>query len=128
MDSCLCLRGKIFSGNGEGEKFITLPWVRKQIVEKIGFDPYPGTLNIKLENDIKLRTLNKAKAIEISPETGFYRGICFKACFMDKVECAIVIPEIANYPKNILEVIAPINLKENLLLKNGNTVKIKITL
>jgi riboflavin kinase len=44
------------------------------------------------------------------------------------MECAIVIPEIADYPEDVLEVIAPINLRDKLSLKNGDTVQIKITL
>lgn len=125
----LCLRGKVFSGKSEGEKFIELPWVREQIAKKIGFVPYPGTLNIKLEeNSAKPKLLKKAKAVEISPVAGFCRGKCFKAYLMDNLECAIVIPEIADYPEDVLEVIAPINLREKLSLKNGDTVEIKITL
>jgi riboflavin kinase len=125
----LYLRGKVFSGKGEGEKFIRLPWVKEQIAKKIGFVPYSGTLNIKLEeNSAKLNLLKKTRALEISPAAGFCRGKCFKAHLTDNVECAIVIPEIADYPEDVLEVIAPINLRDKLSLKNGDTVEIKITL
>lgn len=125
----LCLRGKVFSGKSEGEKFIRLPWVKEQITKKIGFAPYPGTLNIKLdENSTKLKLLKNAKTVEISPVAGFCRGKCFKAYLIDNVECAIVIPEIADYPEDVLEIIAPINLRDKLSLKNGDTVEIKITL
>ena len=125
----LYLRGKVFSGKNEGEKFIRLPWVREQIAKKIGFVPYPGTLNIKFEeNSVKPKLLKKTNSVEISPVDGFCRGKCFKAHLADNVECAIVIPEIADYPEDILEIIAPINLREKLSLKNGDTVEIKITL
>ena len=126
----LVVKGKVFSGSGEGAKFIELPWVRKQIAEKLGFIPYLGTLNIKLAKDgVKVKKLlEKAKSIEVSPVNGFCRGRCFKAYLMDNVECAIVIPEIAGYPEDVLEVIAPINLRERFLLKNGDVVKVKITL
>jgi riboflavin kinase len=125
----LCFKGKVFSGKGEGEKIIRLPWVREQIAKKLDFIPHPGTLNIKLEeNSAKPKLLKKAKAVEISPITGFCRGKCFKAYLMDDVECAIVIPQIAGYPEDVLEVIAAINLREKLSLKNGDTVEIKITL
>ena len=42
------LNGAIFSGGGNGKKFLELPWVKQQIREKLGFTPYPGTLNVKL--------------------------------------------------------------------------------
>ena len=124
----LRIKGIVFSGKGEGAKFIELPWVKKQITEKLGFAPYHGTLNIELtkEEFEKRALLEKAQAIEISPAKGFSRGRCFKANLMDKLECAIVIPEIPNYPENLIEVIAPTNLREKLQLRDGDSVEVKI--
>jgi riboflavin kinase len=123
----LLVKGKVFSGSGESARFIEIPWVRKQIAEKLGFIPYPGTLNIKLAEGIaNSKLLKKAKAIEILPTEGFCRGRCFNACFMDTLKCAIVIPEVENYPENILEVIAAINLREKFKLKDGDIVDVKI--
>jgi CTP-dependent riboflavin kinase len=70
------------------------------------------------------KLLKKAKAIEIAK--GFRRGRCFNACFMDTLKCAIVIPEVENYPENILEVVASINLRQKFKLKDGDTVDVKI--
>ena len=126
----LCIKGIVFSGKGEGARFIELPWVKRQIVEKLGFTPYGGTLNIELtkEEFEKRALLEKAEAIEISPVKGFNRGRCFKANLMDKLECAIVIPEIPNYPEDVIEVIAPTNLREKLKLKDGDYVEVEILL
>ena len=124
----LCIKGIIFSGKGEGARFIELPWVKRQIVEKLGFTPYRGTLNIELtKEEIENRALlEKAQTIVISPVKGFSRGKCFKANLMDKLECAIVIPEIPNYPENVIEVISPTNLREKLQLRDGDSVEVKI--
>jgi len=123
----LCVKGKVSSGSGEGVKFIEIPWVRKQILEKLGFVPHPGTLNIKLtEGIVKFKMLKKAKTIEILPAKGFCRGKCFNAYFINNLKCAIVIPEVENYPENIIEVIAPINLREKFNLKDGDVVDVKI--
>jgi riboflavin kinase len=124
-------RGKIFSGSGEGAKFVSLPWVKAQIIEKLGFTPYNGTLNIKLDEKsltLKRSLLNKAKPIPILPQKGFCRGTCFKAIFMDRLECAIVIPKVDNYPEDIIEIIAPLNLREKFQLKDGDIAKVKILL
>ncbi len=125
----LRVKGKVFSGSGEGAKFIQLPWAKKQIAEKLGFFPYPGTLNIKTTEDIHEleKLLKKEKTIEILPAKGFCRGRCFNACFMDTLKCAIVIPEVENYPEDVLEVIAPINLREKFKLKDGDIVDVQIT-
>ena len=124
------LRGKVFSGSGEGAKFIQLPWVRTQIAEKLGFIPYPGTLNIKTtEGSRELKKLlKKEKTIEISPIEGFCRGRCFKAILMNNLECAIIVPEIPNYTENIIEVIARVNLREKFELRDGDVIEVKIVM
>jgi len=124
----LCIKGVVFSGKGEGARFTELPWVKKQITEKLGFTPHSGTLNVKLtEDELKNRTLlEKAEAIEILPAKDFSRGRCFKANLMDNLKCAVVIPEVPNYPRDIVEVIAPTNLREKLQLRDGDSVEVKI--
>jgi len=125
----LLLKGEVFSGKGEGTEFIKLPWVRKQIKEKLGFTPYLGTLNIRLtERSVILKNLLKnAQGIEITPAEGFHRGVCFKAYLMG-LECAVVIPEVQDYPENTLEVVAPTKLREHLKLKDGSIIEIKVLL
>jgi riboflavin kinase len=122
------LRGKVFSGHGGGTKFIKLPWVRRQIIEKLGFEPYCGTLNLKLtEGSIAIKQqLLKLRAIGIVPVKGFCCGLCFKARIMDKVEGAIIIPQVPSYPENVLEVISPICLRERLGLRDGDEVRLTV--
>lgn len=126
----LYVRGKVASGKGEGAKFIQLPWVRKQIIEKLGFIPYPGTLNVILSEDrVKFKKLlKKTKSTEISPANGFCHGRCFEAYLMGNYKCVIVFPEIPNYPEDIIEIIAPTNLREILDLKDGDAITVRIVL
>jgi len=42
------LRGVVASGLGQGAQFMAIPWVRDGIRRLIGFDAYPGTLNVRL--------------------------------------------------------------------------------
>jgi len=124
----MTLSGTVFAGQGEGQKFAKLPWFKKQLKEKLGFSPYPGTLNIRLSRDsveIK-KLLEKAKPIKISPVEGFCQGVSFKARLFD-LECAIVIPEVADYPLDLLEIVAPTNLRKRLRLKDGDVVQVKMT-
>ena len=130
MPRTLTIKGKVFSGSGDGARFIRLPWVRKQIAEKLGFIPYTGTLNIKLtaESITIKKPLENARAIEISPVKGFCRGRCFPAYFIKDLKCAIIIPEVENYPEDVIEVVTPVNLREKFELKDGDMVKVKIIL
>lgn len=123
------LKGTIFSGKHQGSKFTGLPWVKKQITEKLGFTPYAGTLNIRLAQEdrtILKEALKKAKPIKIIPTEGYYLGRCFKAILMDNLECFIVVPEVADYPEDIVEIIAPANLREKLRLEDGDAVVFKV--
>jgi len=122
------LRGKVFSGQGGGTRFTEFPWVRNQIIEKLGFEPSPGTLNLKLtkESIVAKRQILKWKAVEIVPVKGFCCGLCFKARIMENVEGAIIIPQVPSYPEDVLEVIAPLSLREKLRLRDGDEVRLTV--
>ncbi|MEM3702992.1 MAG: DUF120 domain-containing protein [Candidatus Bathyarchaeia archaeon] len=122
------MSGKVFSGIGKGAKFAELPWVKKQIEQKLGFTPYPGTLNIRLDRDcIKVRKLLEiTNAIEILPAHGYCSGRCFKAYIMGDLKGAIVLPNVENYPKDVLEIIAPLNLRRKFGLIDGDKVEVKV--
>ena len=123
------LNGTVFSGGGNGKKFLELPWVKQQIREKLGFTPYPGTLNVKLnEKSVKQRKLlEEAPLMKICPVKGYCKGLLFKAV-LGVVECAIVLPEVAGYPKDLLEIIASVNLRKELLLEDGCEVTITVNI
>jgi riboflavin kinase len=124
----LCLKGKIISGKGEGAKFTRLAWARTQMEEKLGFTLFPGTLNVRLSPDsVKMAKLMKKRAgFEILPASGYCRGRLFKA-ILDGVECAVIVPELVGYSEDIVEVVAPVNLKEKLCLLDGSLVKVEVT-
>jgi riboflavin kinase len=123
----LAFQGKLFSGTGKGKCFIDLPWVRRQIEDGIGFSPYSGTLNLHLtgKNIENKSILENAKGIMVVPQVGYYPGILFKA-EIGSIECAVVVPLVPNYPKNLLEVIAPIYLRGSLSLADGDDVIVTV--
>lgn len=119
------LKGKITSGQGEGKKFLNLLWVKKQIQEKLQFIPYIGTLNLilnKKSTTLKVM-LKQTQYIRIKPAAGFYNGIAIPA-LINSQKCAIILPEIQNYPENMIEIIAPINLRQSLNVKDGDEVSV----
>jgi riboflavin kinase len=120
-------KGTVFSSNGEGQKFISLPWVKRQIQEKLGFTPYPGTLNIRLtkESVRQKKLLKKAEKFEISPEKGYCTGILIEA-HMEGLKCGIVLPQIPSYPQDVFEVVAAWNLRERFKIKDGSEVRVTV--
>ncbi|MEA2090217.1 MAG: DUF120 domain-containing protein [Thermoproteota archaeon] len=123
------IKGTVISGEGAGTKFVKLPWVKKQFIQKLGFNPYPGTLNLRLPAETKVKDLmGEAKGVQIKPAEGFFRGKCFKALVMKRVKGVVVTPEVPGYPADLLEVLAPVNLRKVLQLKDGEKVQVTIYL
>lgn len=125
----LKLNGKVFSGKGGGKNFLKLPWVKQQITAKLLFTPYLGTLNIQISSDStdKRKLLENVASMMVYPAEGYSTGKIFKAT-IDTVECGIVIPEIAGYPQDLIEIIAPVNLREKLQLADGDEITVKVLL
>jgi len=85
------MRGKIASGLGQGQYFISREGYSRQFVEKLGFVPFPGTLNVRLEEPFPAE--QKAIKIEGFVEEGKSFGEC--KCYRIKlngIEAAVVRP------------------------------------
>jgi riboflavin kinase, archaea type len=119
--------GTVFSGEGEGKKFVDLPWVKRQIEAKLGFTPFSGTLNIHLtpESAKQKKLLKTAETQQITPEKGYCKGILIKAK-IGHIDGAIVVPQVPSYPNGVLEVISAECLREKLKLQDGNTVTVTV--
>ena len=117
----------MFSGIKDGKHYVNLQWVKNQINAKLGFNTYRGTLNLHLTNESVIKQLRKAIGIDIVPEKGYCNGKCFKALVNRTVEGAIVLPDVPDYPTNVLEVLAPVNLRKTFNLKDGDTVEVIVT-
>jgi len=129
----ITLEGVLFTGLGEGAYYVTKEAYRKQFMEKLGFDPYPGTLNLKLttEYDIKTRSeLEAYPAIEIQGFQNESRTFgpvkCYSAIINNKVKGAVICAMRSHYNASVLEVVAPVFLRGRLKLKDGNKVKVEI--
>ena len=123
----IAFEGTVFSGTGAGKKFIDLPWVKRQIEQKLGFSPYSGTLNIRLTKDSakKRALLEAAEGIGVTPQVGYYPGVLFKAC-INSLKAGVVIPKVPSYPSDVLEIIAPVYLRERLKLADGSLVAVTV--
>jgi len=122
----LVLTGKIISGAGQGAYFTQIDWVQRQCNEKLGFKPYPGTLNLEISNDdiFLVESLDPGDGIElISPDPKFCNAKVFPVT-LGTIKGAIIVPEekVRIHPENIIEIIAPFNIKASLNVKDGDTV------
>ncbi|MDW8021394.1 MAG: DUF120 domain-containing protein [Nitrososphaerota archaeon] len=126
------LKGHVFTGLGEGAYYLQIPFYAKRFEEKLGFRPYPGTLNIRLagrEQILRRLMVERAADIEIesfSDERRSYGGAKCVRALMNDEEVVIVFAERTHYPKEVIEVIAPICLRDKLGLKDGDKVTLKV--
>lgn len=129
------LEGRVFSGMGEGAYYISLPWYRDQIRRKLGFDPYPGTLNVNLLSWDAIqnrRLVSKYADIVIEgfkDKSRTYGGArAILASFNNSDLCAILYIERTHYSDNVIEVVSPIYLRGKYNLSDGDKVRISVSL
>ncbi len=129
------LEGRVFSGMGEGAYYISLPWYRDQIKKKLGFDPYPGTLNINLlswDSIQNRRVVSKYADIFIEgfkDKNRTYGGAkAILAYFNNADLCAILYIERTHYGENVIELVSPVYLRGKYGLSDGDKVKVTVTL
>jgi len=128
----IVLEGVLFSGIGEGAWYVSQAGYRRQFVEKLGFEPFPGTLNVRLthEYDDERKRLETLPPIQIE---GFRDGMrtfgpvkCYKATINDTEYGALISAVRTHYPADVIELIAPSDLRAKLGLKDGDIVKARI--
>lgn len=117
------LKGIVESGLGEGKYYLSFPQYKKQIMEKFGFEPYHGTLNLRVsEAELDFFRQNQVEEIIRGFATkertfGGLRAIPVK--ISEKLNGALIFPDRSAHPKTIAEVIAPFFLRKKLGLSDG---------
>jgi len=125
--------GTVFSGLGEGAYYVSMKGYKKQFLAKLGFEPFPGTMNLRLDLPVYRkvrRDLGTMKGIHID---GFKDGKrtfggaeCFRAMMNDKVEGAVLVIERTIHDDTVLEIISPANLRREFKLKDGDPLNVTI--
>ncbi len=131
-EEALVFEGTVFSGMNQGAYYMSQGDYRDQIRGKLGFDPYLGTLNLRLrEADLEQRRrLERLPAVVLdgfkSRERAFGGGRCYPAVVNGEVEGAIVVADRTSYDMSVLEVIAPMNLRERFGLRDGDSARVEV--
>lgn len=125
------LYGNIITGLGEGQYYISRDGYMSQFRDKLGFKPYPGTLNVRLDSasaEMRERmTLIKPIVVHgfSDGERSFGGGKCYPI-EIEGIRGAVVIPDRTHYPADLLEIIAPVKLREMLRINDGDEVRIVV--
>ncbi|MDG5758885.1 CTP-dependent riboflavin kinase [Natronococcus sp. A-GB1] len=131
------LEGTVTSGMGEGRHYISLSGYKRQFADRLGYEPFPGTLNVDLRED-SVRRRSAMASLEPVPIDGwededrtYGPAVCHPAtvettdggCYE---EAHIIAPERTHHDEDQLEVIAPEKLRETLELEDGDRVTVSV--
>ena len=135
-ESRLVIRGRVTTGIGEGQYYITQAGYSCQFKETLGFVPYKGTLNLKLVGRelAKLEMLKSSGGIKVegfeSDGRTFGEVRCFPAEIGDgdgskKVSGAVIVP-MRSHHSNIVEIISKEFLRDALKLADGDVAVLEL--
>lgn len=127
------LEGSVVTGMGEGAYYLSQRGYRRQIVKMLGFDPFPGTLNLKIRSSLETETKGQLENYSGLVVEGFANGSrtfgslkCFRALINNRVNGAVIFIERGHHDRTILEVIAPMDLRRELGLRDGDKVRVRV--
>jgi riboflavin kinase len=126
----LPLRGSVASGLGEGRYYLSQPGYTEQFVLRLGYTPYPGTLNVRLSpaDMARVRAVREWRGIRID---GFsaggrtFGGATCHAATLNGTAGHLITPDRTHHT-DVIEFIAPVFLRETLQLKDGDRVDVEI--
>lgn len=129
------LTGTLISGMGEGAYYMALKGYTTQFKSKIGYVPFPGTLNVRLDQKIhqeaikQFETLNGVKIKSFSDGKRTYGWVkCFSAKLNNSINCELIILERTHHDDSIIELISKSCLRKTAKLKDGSKISIKINI
>src|ERR687897_3402844 len=133
VDDVITLEGHVVSGMGEGAYYMSLEGYRKQFRQKLGYSPFPGTLNIELSDPGSMysrRSLSAYPSIFIDGFSDNIRTYGWVRCYPAEINdrpvknAALIILERTHYDDSTIEIIAPISIKKSAGVKNGDRILI----
>jgi riboflavin kinase len=131
------LRGFVTSGMGEGRHYISLPGYMEQFIDRLGYEPFAGTLNIELTAE-SVRARAGMAALEPITIEGWEddeRTYGPAYCYPASIEAGdsiyepahVIAPERTHHDEDQLEIIASDKLRDELDLADDDDIIINVT-
>lgn len=126
----IIFEGEVVSGLFQGAYYISKEGYQRQIIHKLGFEAFPGTLNVK----IKEEEYNKRQKLERGPsirlegfkdeERAFGAARVYPCIINDEEEGAMIVAERSSHDYSVMEIISPQYLRRKMELADGDKIKL----
>jgi CTP-dependent riboflavin kinase len=119
---------------------MSLDWVREALKKSLGFTPFPATLNVRPTGEqdawVWAAIQSSWPGIPLPPADG---GFCSARLYRVKVEGssnlgyrelrgAVLLPNVSGYPKDKIEIVAPVQLKSVLGVEDGDQLTLEFSI
>ncbi len=128
----LTVSGRVFSGMGKGKYYVGHAEYQRRFKERLGYAPYPGTLNVKLEDGNMIQTLKELRASDGLEVEGFTLGgesfsklTCYAGDLMGE-KVTLLFVDVTYYNETVAELISPDYLRGKLGLRDGDMVSFTV--
>ena len=122
--------GQLVHGLGLAKELTGIDWVRRQLIDLVGIDPYPGTLNLDLPDDTSRahwQSWHSMPGSIIEPEdVDFCRARCYPVRIEGRIPAAVLLPELPGYPANKMELVAALPMRKHLCLADNARVRVEL--
>jgi riboflavin kinase len=127
------IQGVIFSDLGQASKFMAMDWVQQALRQRLGFAPYPGTLNVRASTPQDVRLWDEIQreivALPLAPLEG---GFCSAGLYLvslkrlvdsgESLRGAVLLPEVVDYAKDKIEIVTQVRIKDALSVRDGDSL------
>jgi riboflavin kinase, archaea type len=128
--SAVRFSGTVVSGLGEGRYYLSQPGYVIQFAERLGYEPFPGTLNVRVgAPDLpRIGTVRRWKGIRIDGFKASGRTFGGATCLPARLggrSCHAIVPDRTSH-QDVVEFIAPEFLRGALTLKDNDPIDVEI--
>jgi len=133
-EDALELTGAVTDGKGEGKYFIALEGYAEQFESKLGYTPFPGTLNLDLTS---ASTERRTRLDDRNPtcieawedgESTYGAVACYPARLIGAANTPahVLVPKRTDHDLDQLEIVSPVKLREAYDLDDGDQLTVRI--
>ena len=131
--SSVLLKGILVSGMGEGAYYMSLKGYTKPFQPPLGYIPFPGTFNVKLEKKEYTEAIRQFGGLDGIHIDGYSDGKrtygwvkCFSAKLNSSFDCELIRLERTHHDTSTIELISKNNLRKTAKLSDGSKITILI--